>query len=231
MKRVVQPELLDVLPPTDPRAIRSRRDLCRVNAWMRNHVIFSRAVRNAVGNTPPRHLTELGAGDGQFLLRIARELAPLWPDVNVTLLDQRETIEDSTVAEFGALGWNAQPMIRDVRDWADSDIRASDVVVANLFLHHFSERDLTRILRTAATRSRVFIAVEPRRGAWPLFCSRLLWIIGCNSVTSYDAPVSVHAGFAGQELSALWTGANSDWKLTETSAGPFSHLFVAQRKN
>ena len=41
MKRIVQPELLDALPPDDPRAVRSRRDLRRVNAWMRNHTIMA----------------------------------------------------------------------------------------------------------------------------------------------------------------------------------------------
>jgi hypothetical protein len=56
----------------------------------------------------------------------------------------------------------------------------------------------------------------------------LLWAIGCNGVTQYDARVSVRAGFAGNELSALWP-ASGDWRLTERPAGLFSHLFVAQR--
>ena len=45
MKRIVQPELLDSLPPGDPRAMRSRRDLRRVNAWMRNHAIMAGAAK------------------------------------------------------------------------------------------------------------------------------------------------------------------------------------------
>ncbi len=44
MNRIVKPELLDELPPADPRAVRSRRDLRRVNAWMRNHAIMARAL-------------------------------------------------------------------------------------------------------------------------------------------------------------------------------------------
>ena len=42
MKRLVQPELLDSLPPDDPRARGSRRDLRRVNWWMGHHVILAR---------------------------------------------------------------------------------------------------------------------------------------------------------------------------------------------
>ncbi len=36
MTRRLHPELLDELPPEDPRALRSRRDLQRLNVWMGN---------------------------------------------------------------------------------------------------------------------------------------------------------------------------------------------------
>jgi hypothetical protein len=59
--------------------------------------------------------------------------------------------------------------------------------------------------------------------------SRLLWAIGCNSVTRHDAAVSVGAGFAGSELAALWPPAPAGrWNLVEESAGLFSHLFMAK---
>jgi hypothetical protein len=61
-----------------------------------------------------------------------------------------------------------------------------------------------------------------------LFCSRLLWAIGCNAVTRHDAVVSVRAGFSGGELSALWPD-QQNWRLTEQRAGMFSHLFIARK--
>ena len=48
MKRIVEPELLDTLSPGDPRAAGSRRDLRRLNAWMRNHAIMANALQTAV---------------------------------------------------------------------------------------------------------------------------------------------------------------------------------------
>lgn len=230
MKRIVQPEWLDLLPPNDPRAQRSRRDLRRVNTLMRNPAILSGALRNLARDRPPHRLVELGVGDGQFLLRVARSLAPRWPAVEVTLLDQRETVADTTLAEFAALGWHPQVLVRDVRAWAKSDPVPADVIVANLFLHHFAESELAQLFRAGAARAPMFAAVEPRRAAWPLFCSRLLWTIGCNRVTCHDASVSVHAGFNGRELSALWP-QDQGWEVRETNAGPFSHLFTARRKN
>jgi len=60
--------------------------------------------------------------------------------------------------------------------------------------------------------------------------SRAVGLIGCNRVTRHDAPASVRAGFTGRELSQLWPEPES-WLLEERAAGPFSHLFVAQRKS
>jgi hypothetical protein len=229
LKRIIQPELLDGLPPDDPRARRSRRDLQRVNTVMRHHTFVVEALRHAVNGHTPKRITELGAGDGHFLLRVAQTLAPRWQGVNVTLLDQQRTVSDSTLAGFGALGWPTEEIVTDALSWAEGDQQPVEVVVANLFLHHLSEAQLGSLFVALAGRTRLFVALEPRRGLWPLSCSRLLWLIGCNSVTCYDATVSVRAGFAGRELSALWPSYR-DWELSESSVGLFSHLFVARRK-
>jgi len=71
LPRRLQPEWLDRLPADDPRAIRTRRDLLRINVCMLNVQIMSRALlRHAVGR--PRTIVDLGSGDGQFILRVAR---------------------------------------------------------------------------------------------------------------------------------------------------------------
>jgi hypothetical protein len=227
MKRIVEPELLDELPPDDPLAVRSRRDLCRVNAWMRNHAIMAGALRNHLNGHVPGQITELGAGDGNFLLQVAQKTSTRWPDVNVTLLDRQKIVTPQTLTSFTDLGWRAEAVTADVFDWLPAGSPA-EVVIANLFLHHFHDVGLTGLLRAIAGRARLFIAVEPRRAPLPLFFSRLLWAIGCNRVTRHDAAVSVRAGFLGAELSALWPD-QQNWRLTEQSAGAFSHLFIAQK--
>jgi hypothetical protein len=225
MKRIVQPELLDTLPPGDPRAIRSRRDLRRVNAWMRNHAIMVEALQTAANGLPPKHIVELGAGDGDFLLRVARKISVRWPDVGVTLLDRQQTIAPQILASFAALGWRAEAVVADVFDWRPTP---AEVVVANLFLHHFDDARLSKLLQVVAVRARLFVAVEPHRFYWPWLCAQSLRAIGCNRVTRHDAEASIRAGFVYQEISALWPA--DGWQLTERRAGPFSHLFIAQRK-
>ena len=58
MRRRLSQELLDTLPPDDRSAIRSRRDLVRINALMGNARMISEAIKDA---TPIRVL-DLGAG-------------------------------------------------------------------------------------------------------------------------------------------------------------------------
>ena len=227
MNRLVQPELLDELPFDDPRARWSRRDLRRVNAWMRNVSIMARALQTAVTGAAPKQIIDLGAGDGHFFLRVAKKTSSRWPDTKVTLLDNQNLIGPPTLALFTPLGWHAEAVAADVFEWLPT-VEGMDVVVANLFLHHFEDAQLVKLFRAVAGRARLFVAIEPRRASWPLFCSRLLWAIGCNAVTRHDAAVSVRAGFSGSELSALWP-VDKDWQLTECRTGFFSHLFTARR--
>jgi hypothetical protein len=228
MNRLVQPELLDELPPGDPRARWSRRDLRRVNAWMRNASIMARTLQTSVNGAAPKRIIDLGAGDGHFFLRVAKKTSSCWPDLKVTLLDNQNLIGPPTLASFTPLGWHAEAVAADVFGWLPT-VAGMEVVVANLFLHHFEDAQLVELFRAVAGRARLFVAIEPRRAPWPLFCSRLLWAIGCNAVTRHDAAVSVRAGFSGRELSALWP-ADHNWQLNERRTGFFSHLFVAQRR-
>ena len=227
MNRIVQPEILDNLLPQNPDAIASRRDLNRINRMMRNHVIMADALEKNWPGPPPGQLTEIGAGDGKFLLAVAQKISPRWPNVRVTLLDRQKSVAPETLAGFTALGWRVEAVVADVFDWP-RNFEPRGVVVANLFLHHFQEARLTELLYTVAPRAELFVALEPRREAAALFLTRCLWALGCNFVTRHDAAVSVRAGFDGHELSALWPD-KQNWKLAEHRTGMCSHIFSARK--
>ncbi len=229
MQRCVEPEWLDELPPEDLRAICSRRDLQRVNRWMRQAAIMQRVLTRCCGQLPPRVLLELGAGDGTFMLRLARRLAPHWKNVKVVLLDRQNIVSSETRESFKALGWKVETITADAFDFLEqAKYQPVDIITANLFLHHFQHERLTQLLLQASRIADLFVACEPRRSALALTGSRLLWAIGCNEVSRHDAVVSVRAGFARQELSMLWP-EKASWRLREHAAGLFTHCFVAQR--
>jgi hypothetical protein len=246
MERRVEPEWLDELSPDDPRAERSRRDLRRLNSCMGHHRLMARALREAFREKPPGTLVELGAGDGTFLLEVAQQLAEDWKGVRVILVDRQNAVSFETRKAFEDLGWSVEAKQADVFDWlrqraarldATSDNKNGappfDAIIANLFLHHFSESQLGGLLNGAAQHTRSFVTIEPRRARSCMLFSNLVWFIGCGPVTRHDAPVSVRAGFAGDELSRLWPVASANpwtWDLQENPAGWSSHLFIARKR-
>jgi SAM-dependent methyltransferase len=224
--RAVESEWLDALAADDPRAMRSRRDLRRVNAIMLQARIMARLLRAHCSGKQPARIVELGGGDGTFMLRIARSLR--WRDIDLELVDRQDIVADETRAGFLAVGWRVRVRRGDVFDFLDGEQDAADLVVANLFLHHFSDASLARLLQAAAALAPRFVACEPRRSLLALTGSRLLFAIGCNDVSRHDAVASVRAGFAGSELSRLWPEGEV-WSLREAAAWPFTHSFVAAR--
>lgn len=232
--RVVAAERLDHLPPDDPLARRSRRDLRRVHLAMGTRGIVARGWRALLsGMDAPLRLLELGAGDGTLALAAARHVAAERPAVQLTLLDRQDIVSAETRAGFAELGWAVSVECVDVLDWArtatESD-PAWDLITATLFLHHFEREALTALLAAIAARSHAFLACEPRRDQLALFGSRLVGLIGANEVTREDAVLSVQAGFRDGELSALWPGDPDVWTTLERAAGPFGHGFSARRR-
>ena len=241
LPRIVAAETLDGLAEDDPAAMRSRRDLQRVHRVMGTRSILLGSLREwslPRAQSDVLRVLELGAGDGTLMLRVARSLAPAWPRVELTLLDRQALVRPQTLRQYAGLGWTARALRMDVLDWAaepdpppgprDSGPRW-DVIVANLFLHHFQGAQLNDLLRAVAARCTHFLACEPRRARVALIGSHLIGALGANAVTREDAVLSVHAGFQRRELGALWPGRDEAWTLREGPAGLFSHCFSAVR--
>jgi len=230
MRRLIEAEWLDSLPPEEVLAKGSRRDLERINSWMRNARFMAGALNEVEGLGEWQSLVDLGAGDGRFMLRVARALGGDWRGTSLCLLDRQATVSDAVCQGFQDLGWRLTVVQADALEWLTN---ATDgiwsAVTANLFLHHFCEATLRQFLQRIAGHSEVFVAVEPERSRWALLLSRLVGCIGCNRVTRHDAPISVRAGFTGRELSALWP-ADGNWTVREHSVGLLGHLFMARRK-
>jgi hypothetical protein len=208
MERVLAPEILDSLPADDPRARRSRADLRRINVLMGNARHLARELPADV-----RTLLDLGAGDGAFAQRIARD------GMEITLLDR---------VSFSSAARTFNRVTDDAHAFLEKTSQRYDAIIANLFLHHLERDALRGLLERVERRTGLFIACEPQRSRMAYAASRLTWLIGASAVTRHDAVASVRAGFAGQELSALWP-RSGDWTLSERAAPPFSHLFVARR--
>lgn len=229
-RRRVTPEWLDRLSAEDPDAIRSRADLRRLNRLMGHPGLVVRAVRRGFSGRPIRRIVDLGGGDGFLLSRVARRLSGTWPGVNAVIVDRAVAVGPDTRAEIESCGWSLSVHEEDVFLWLQRWMEPIDLVVSNLFLHHFRDDDVTRLLTLIHAKARMFMSFEPRRSRLALNASRLVGLVGCNRVTRHDAVVSVQAGFRKGELPGLWPTVQgaADFGFRDEYAGLFSHLFVAR---
>jgi hypothetical protein len=229
IERSVQAELLDELPVADPRAMRSRGDLRRINALMGNARFMAKAVLAAASGAIPRRIVDLGAGDGAFLLDWVRRMPSIAPGTEVVLVDRHDAVDAGMVTALCARGFRPRSVQADGLEWLRAQpVQTGTWVLANLFLHHLTPERLRLLFNAIAEKAELCCACEPRRARASLAASKILGLIGANRVTRHDAAVSVRAGFHNQELSALWP-VQPHWQLREQPAGLFSHLFLAQR--
>ena len=134
---------------------------------------LARALSSADGTARLRHLTELGAGDGD-LTKPARQLGRNWSGTKALLLDRNSQMSELTLAGFRALNWHTQTVTCDVLEWCNrAETGHSPVVLANLFLHHFDAQSLPVLLQTIEARSDYFVALEPRRQS--SLCYSVTW--------------------------------------------------------
>jgi hypothetical protein len=199
-ERLVIPELLDHLPVDDPEALRSRRDLRRINGLMGNERWVCRALRR-FPEAADRGIVEIGAGDGMLCSKLAR----LFPNAQVKAYDlaPRPVDLDPRVA------WQRGDLFEMPAPEPDG------VLVANLFLHHFEGESLKALGRWMRDFE-VLVFNEPDRARLPHVLGGLIhpWI---NRVTRHDMHVSITAGFAAGEIGTL-LGLDADrWHIQESS--------------
>jgi len=176
--------------------------------------------------TPPLRILEIGAGDGKFMLTVARLMANRWPSVEIVMVDRIDLIGKDLCSSFAKFGWRAQPVTSDIFDAANEALRRPfDLVCANLILHHFDDARLLELFSRIMAMAPMLVTTEPLRAKMPLVATRLLPLIGACAVTLNDAAQSVRAGFRDTELSQLWQLAGGS-PVMEGRKGLFTQAFV-----
>ncbi len=213
MRRVVEPEILDGLPPDDSAARRSRRDLVRINALMGNVRWIRRALLNRAATVGHREaIVEVGAGDGRLASSLTRDG---WPVKAIDLAPRPANCAK-------AVEW-IQGDVRDVLQMVKGRI-----LVASLFWHHLPDGELESL----AERIQQFnglLATEPWRTRHASWLGTMLvpWV---NHVTRHDLFVSIRAGFRPGDLPARWRLRPCDWQLKETGTAFGAYHLQAWRR-
>jgi hypothetical protein len=213
VQRLVEPEILDTLPSDDPEAVASRRDLRRINGLMGNHHWLEQRVR-ALRKLGWRTL-ELGAGDGTLGRRLVRD----------RVVEPSALLAVDLASRPADWPREAQWFQQDV---LTTDLPPAEIVIANLFLHHFEPAALRELGKRLPATCRVLLCSEPARRPLHLWQSRLLALLPLGRVTRHDMPVSIRAGFLDRELPASL--GISGWNFTVSTTFFGAYRLEAHRR-
>lgn len=196
MKRVRVPELMDD-PTVDPvehsaalAALNRTNELFGVNRGLK------RAVE-AFGPLGELSVLDLGSGGGEFLAHLCRQAGRM-PGARLIGLDQ------SAHSVSQAQRWHGDALefiVGDARR-IPLDDASVDVATCSLFLHHFDEDDVVRILAEMARVARRGVVVgDLSRStlAWALTWASTR-VLSRSRLFHVDGPRSVRAAFRQREL-------------------------------
>jgi SAM-dependent methyltransferase len=193
-KRLILPELLDILPPEQARA--SLRDLVRINRRWGGHSTLRALLRETVPTGQCFSVLDVGAASGDMGARI-REW---YPAAKVTLLDYAES-------HLKASHSGASTGQRVVGDAFRLPFRhcSFDYVFCSLFLHHFRDEHVIELLKAFGEIARKeVLVIDLERHPIPYYF--MTWsqpLLGWDPVTVHDGAISVEAAFRPKELEDL----------------------------
>jgi hypothetical protein len=186
--RVLKPEILDTLPYEQAKA--SLADLIRLNRRWGGHSTLRRLLRGVAPGTS-FSLLDVGAASGD-MGSCVREW---YPEARVISLDRIASHLSNAPGPRAAGDAFALPFHG----------KSVDYVFCSLFLHHFTDEQVTRLLNGfGEVARRAVLVIDLDRHPIPYyFVPWTKWLYGWDPVTVNDARISVEAAFRPRELEAL----------------------------
>lgn len=204
-KRIYEEELLDAGEGTDEDVAKSLSDLRRINRFLGGRKVILRAISSYLDDTDSHRvsLLDVGTGSADLPMAIAKEcrqqgISPFIAAVDVSERNLRVSRERLGVS----------PDVHLVR--ADSlrlpfAPRSFDIVTASLFLHHFRDEDVVRLLADFGRIARRAVIINDLiRNLVPYYFTRIAGpVLAASFLTRNDGPVSVLRGFTIAEMNDL----------------------------
>lgn len=188
-KRIIEPELLDHLPPEEARP--NLADLVRINTKFGGHSVIRKRVAELANENDAFTVLDIGAASGDT----ARVIRKLYPRASITSLDNN------------SVNLEAAPRPKVIADAFRLPFAPCtfDYVMCSLFLHHFRDEQVVALLRSFYTvAARALLVCDLERHIFPYwFLPVTKRLLGWNDVTVHDGHISVRAGFRKGELVEL----------------------------
>jgi SAM-dependent methyltransferase len=199
MQRIPSVELLDEGQGDDRDIQTSLDDLWRINRWLGGLSGSLQLIESVFKRTGlhSARILDAGAGDGRMATYLSRKLRR--PQTQIVALDRRLT----HLQHRRPRGAEQQAIVADAKALP---FRANsfDLVICNLFLHHFSGDAAVELLRSLLhVASRAVLANDLERKWVSYWVIRHSPWLTRSPITRVDGPASVRQAYTREELCAL----------------------------
>jgi ubiquinone/menaquinone biosynthesis C-methylase UbiE len=204
-KRIYEEEMLDAGEGTDDDVARSLSDLRRINRFLGGRKVVLRAISTCLdgANAKTVSLLDVGTGSADIPIAVAEHCRLRGLETFVAAIDISERNLRISKTRLGV-----SSEVHLVQ--ADSlklpfAARSFDFVTASLFLHHFRDEDVVKLLADfGRIAKRAVIVNDLVRNLVPYYFARVAFpIMAASFLTRNDGPVSVLRGFTAEEMNEL----------------------------
>lgn len=204
-KRIYEEELLDAGEGTDEDVARSLSDLRRINRFLGGQKVLLRAISSCLEDTSLKQvsLLDVGTGSADMPMAVAETCRLRGLDTFIAAVDLSERHIRISRARLGVS--SEVHLVRADSLQLPFAARSFDFVTASLFLHHFRDDDVVRLLADFGRIARRAVIVNDLvRNLVPYYFTRIAFpLLGTSFLTQNDGPVSVLRAFTADEMSDL----------------------------
>jgi ubiquinone/menaquinone biosynthesis C-methylase UbiE len=215
--RSVDQELMDDLMCKGEVVDRSLHELDVINKWLGgNQVTIDGLSRlfSTVKKGRPIVIADIGCGSGDMVMRILRWGLKEGRKPEVVGIDANPNIVSYARAkcrDYPDVSFKVMNVLDD-----EFARQRFDVVVATLFMHHFTNEQLTKLFRKLRDQTRIgFVVNDIHRHPVAFHSIRLLTSIFSRSeMVKHDGPLSVQRAFKKSDLKNILSNAGiEDYSL------------------
>ncbi len=204
-ERIYEEELLDAGEGTDEDVRKNLIDLRRINRLLGGKRVVMDALARSVDGTNVRRLSllDVGTGSADIPAEVHRWCRAQAIEPFIAALDLSE--RNLRIVRKDFISGSELSFVRADAMSLPFAAGSFDYVTASLFLHHFRDDDVVRLLADfARVASRAVIVNDLVRNLVPYYFSRISGpLLATSFLTRNDGPVSVLRGFTAEELKEL----------------------------
>jgi ubiquinone/menaquinone biosynthesis C-methylase UbiE len=208
--RSVDLELMDDLQCKGQVVDQSLYELDVINKWLGGNQVTINSISSLLDSTDkqrPLVIADIGCGSGDMVTRIARWGSQTGRQLKVVGIDANPNIIDYARKKSYGLDNISFEVMNVLEDTFASN--RFDIVVATLFMHHFTNDQLIRLFRLLNDQTRIgFVVNDIHRHALAFHSIRLLTALFSRSpMVKHDGPLSVQRAFTRSDLKSILSNA------------------------